>query len=105
MINTEVLWAGSKWLPVAKDIIEKGLLNNGFFIWAEGRKYYFEESSKFICELGSFEMEALLSEKYRLNSTEPLYKFLAKAMNQPGTEQDSEPKKGAPAWFPTGFYG
>ena len=60
--------------------MKDGLLKRGSFIWAEGRFYYFDDATKTICEIDSFDMEALLSEDYQINATETFFKFLIKDM-------------------------
>ena len=78
--GSEYLFVESKYRPVSKRFMRDGILQRGSFILAEGRFYYFDDATKTICELESFEMEALLSESYELNSTEPFFKFLLKDM-------------------------
>ena len=76
----EYLWVESKYRPVSKKFMADGILKRGFFIFAEGRHYYFDDESHTVYELASFDMEALLSETYELNSTERFYSYLLKDM-------------------------
>ncbi len=79
--ETTLLWEGSKFRPVALRIIREGLKSQGRFIKTDlGRLYYFDDTDKKICELGSFDMEILLDERYAINATEQLSHFLRQAM-------------------------
>lgn len=52
------------------------LNQNGEFIYADGQLFYFDRISKTLCDINGFDMECLLNESYKVNSTEAFFKFL-----------------------------
>ena len=77
--NTEVIWSNtreSKHRHHAKMFIEEGLLMNGRFINAGGLFYYFDNQTRTVLNIETFEMRVLLRERYAVNSTEAFYKYL-----------------------------
>ena len=87
LANTEVIWAGSRLRPISRSIIDR-LLTHGYFITAEGRFYFFDDATKILSEINeeNFEIEVLLNERYNINSTENLYKFLIRDMRVAATK-------------------
>ena len=80
LAGTVPIFEGSKWAGVSKRIIQDGLRTHGWFLRAEGRSYFFDEDTKVLAELESFDMEVLLKEKYHINSMETVYSYLVKDM-------------------------
>ena len=78
--STDLLWPGNKWYPYSQRIINKGLLSHGYFLSASGRYYFFDQETKILCELDSFDMAKILSRRYRLNLKESLYIYLVADM-------------------------
>ena len=74
----QILWTyrESRHRATARQFIQEGLLQQGSFIDADGRFYYFDDASRNLCELESFEMRALLREQYEINKTESFFTFL-----------------------------
>lgn len=60
----------------SRQFIDEGLLKDGYFINAEGREYYFDESSHSVHEIESFSFRAHLNETYKVNKTEAFFNFL-----------------------------
>ena len=69
------LWEGGKWRPIAANIIQS-LRAHGFFVNAEGRFYYFDQTTKTLFELDSFELALILNEGYQVNQSDTLYPYL-----------------------------
>ena len=80
LAGSSIIWLDSKYRPISQKFIAEGLLQNGYFIAAEGRFYYFDNRTKTVSELDTFQMKSLLNEVYGINSTETFYKFLAEDM-------------------------
>ncbi len=79
--DENLLWAGSKLRPVSQKLIKNGLMSHGEFIRTDGGRYYFfDNETKILMELGSFDIEVLINEKYGINSTEQLSNFLQQDM-------------------------
>ena len=72
-------WEPSRWRPVATELIRR-LRDHGFFVKAEGRYYFFDYANRMLCEIDGFDMAVLLNERYQVNETEPLYKYLVKQL-------------------------
>ena len=67
-----VVWEGSKWRPVARRIIQQGLLSHGYFLDAEGRYYYFDQETKVLYDLISGSSWEILVVTRVCNATEQL---------------------------------
>ena len=80
MAATVPLFESSKWAGVSRRIIQDGLRAHGWFLRAEGLSYFFDEHTKVLAELESFEMAVLLKEKYGINAMETVYSYLVKDM-------------------------
>ena len=68
-------WEPSRWRPVATELIRR-LRDHGFFVKADGRYFFFDYANRMLCEIDGFDMAVLLNERYEVNQTEPLYKYL-----------------------------
>jgi len=77
--QTRMLWEGSRHREPARNIIDR-LNARGKFITAEGVPYYFDDHSKVLSHIESFEMAKLLRMDVGLNATEALYKYLVEEL-------------------------
>ncbi len=75
-----LVWEGNRWRPITQEIIRR-LLTHGFFLrTSENRYYFFDQDTKRLCEIGTFDMNHLLWERYAVNSSEVLARYLTAAL-------------------------